>query len=198
MPTQPERIDPASVDRPLVDEHASATSRLLRTELERQIAYFNRSRERDKRKAQFLQVSTVALSATITVLLGIRAGDEARNVFANIALTCGAIVTVLAAFDAFYNHRQLWIIRAHTVAELNVLRRRWLFHEAGTHGKPERIREDTVAEFAAELNRILAADEASWQRLRKANTFEPSRSTSFQPSPKSPINTSNPDDPPTS
>lgn len=46
----------------------------LRAELDRQQQRFACRRRRDKRKSFALQMATVALSATITVLLGLRVG----------------------------------------------------------------------------------------------------------------------------
>jgi hypothetical protein len=85
--------------------NTSARVAFLREELERQMARASLKRSRDKAKAFRLQMATVALSATITVLLGIRIGTRVQPVLANVALAFGALVTVLAAFDAFYNHR---------------------------------------------------------------------------------------------
>jgi hypothetical protein len=53
--------------------------RFLRGEVDRQLALFGRRRRRDKRKAFALQMATVTLSATITVLLGLRTSDVTRT-----------------------------------------------------------------------------------------------------------------------
>jgi hypothetical protein len=62
----------------------------------------------------FFQLAAVSLSAAITVLLGLRVAAPWQGRLANAALVLGALLTVLSAADAFYQHRSLWIIRATT------------------------------------------------------------------------------------
>jgi hypothetical protein len=136
----------------------------LRAELDRQLARASTQRSRDKGKAFRLQMATVALSATITVLLGIRVGTRAQPVLANVALACGALVTVLAAYEAFYNHRGLWVNRTVTVQRLYDLRRRVEYRLAGlVDGE---VQPDVVDELFAQLNQILVDDDQAWLRLR--------------------------------
>src|SRR4051812_42614153 len=73
----------------------------LHDELGRELAAYRRRRKRDKRKAFSLQMATVTLSATITVLLGLRAAGAIQQRLADIALILGATITVLAAGEAF-------------------------------------------------------------------------------------------------
>src|SRR5206468_11572693 len=93
----------------------------LQHELNRQLTAYRRRRKRDKRKAFVLQMATVILSATITVLLGIRATGFVQQYLTDIAIALGAIITVLAAAEAFFGHRGLWILRSHTVRRLEAL-----------------------------------------------------------------------------
>ncbi|MBE8525479.1 SLATT domain-containing protein [Amycolatopsis sp. H6(2020)] len=78
---------------------------------------------RRTRKAFGLRLSTVLLSATISVLLGLRNVDGHADPFANIALGLGALITVLAAADAFFSHRELWILRTQTIRDLENISR---------------------------------------------------------------------------
>lgn len=120
---------------------------------------FERRRRRDKKKSFLLQMATVVLSAGITVLLGLRV-DGLNVWFSNIALVFGALVTVCAAWDAFFEHRQLWIIRASTVFRLESLERRLRTLGPNNGG---------LGGLADELEQILADDHREWQTLR-ANT----------------------------
>ena len=106
----------------------------LRGEVDRQLALFWRRRRRDKRKAFGLQMATVTLSATVTVLLGLRTSDATRTRLLNIALGLGALITVLAAAEAFFTHRRLWVLRTTTVRRLETLSRHVDFHTAGADG----------------------------------------------------------------
>ena len=91
----------------------------LRNELAGQQKRFESTRERDKHKAIRVQMATVTLSATITVLLGIRVGSRVEPFLADAALSLGALLTVLAAYSAFYNHRGLYVNRANTAYRLS-------------------------------------------------------------------------------
>jgi uncharacterized membrane protein YcjF (UPF0283 family) len=137
----------------------------VRGEVDRQLAVFARRRRRDKRKAFALQLATVTLSATVTVLLGLRTSEETRAWLLNVALVLGALITVLAAAEAFFSHRRLWVLRTATVRRLEALSRHVDFHAAVADGQPV----DTRASAACldELDAIIFDDQKSWQHLRQ-------------------------------
>ena len=66
---------------------------------ERREHFFKKGR-RDKHKSYWFQISSVFLSATITVLLGLHVTEVWQDRFANYALAIGALLTVLSAADA--------------------------------------------------------------------------------------------------
>lgn len=136
----------------------------VRNEVERQLALYRRRRRRDKRKAFTLQMATVCLSATITVLLGLRTAGDVRTWLLNIALVLGALVTVLAAAEAFFTHRRLWVLRTTTVRRLEGLARRLGFLAAGPESNSDQAALDRCL---AELNRILSDDQKAWLHLRE-------------------------------
>jgi hypothetical protein len=133
-------------------------------ELDRQERRFAHRRRRDKRKAFALQMSTVVFSASITVLLGLQVGPRTQSTFKNIALVLGALVTVLAAMEAFFNHRGLWIGRTVTVRRLEDLRRHLEYRLAGLDGT--RLEPKLADSFLAKLDEIIAEDQRAWMRLR--------------------------------
>lgn len=138
----------------------------LTSELDRQHLRFVRRRRRDKRKAFALQMATVTLSATITVLLGLRVAGTAQQVFANIALVLGALVTVLAAMEAFFDHRGLWVGRTVTVRRLENLQRQTAYQLSG--GSESGMTLSLLDELLAELDEIMEDDQRAWLRLRAA------------------------------
>jgi Protein of unknown function (DUF4231) len=139
----------------------------LRAELDRQQQRFTRRRRRDKRKSFALQMATVALSATITVLLGLRVEAGLQRTLANVALVLGALVTVLAAMEAFFNHRGLWVSRSVTVRRLEELRRRTDYRLAGL--ADGEVQPAVVDELLARLDQIVADDQRAWLRLRSVD-----------------------------
>jgi hypothetical protein len=109
-------------------------------------------------------MATVTLSGAITVLLGLRVTGVAERRLDDIALTMGALITVLAAAEAFFTHRGLWILRTVTVHRLETLRRRVEYYRSGL-GESDPTGAAVDGHFA-ELDRILAQDEVAWQQLR--------------------------------
>lgn len=140
----------------------------LRSELDRQLKAYRWRRRRDKRKAFALQMATVTLSATITILLGVRVTGGAQQTLANVALAFGALITVLAAAEAFFSHRSLWILRTETVRNLEVLRSHIDYYEAGLNGASADSID--VDHYQAELDHILMTDHTAWQRIRQSIT----------------------------
>ncbi|MEY9855075.1 hypothetical protein ABH935_000674 [Catenulispora sp. GAS73] len=137
----------------------------LRQEVARQLASYRRRRRRDKRKAFALQMATVTLSATVTILLGLRTSDATRAWMLNIALVLGALITVLAAAEAFFTHRRLWVLRTGTVRRLETLGRHLDFYSAGVGGRP--TDPAVLGDCLAELDAIIAEDQRAWHQLRE-------------------------------
>jgi len=136
----------------------------LHQELNRQLSAYRRRRKRDKRKAFALQMATVTLSASITVLLGLRTAGTTQQRLADIALILGAIITVLAAAEAFFAHRGLWILRTQTVRHLETLARHLDYQQTRPGGRP--LEPNVLDRYASELDDILNEDHTRWQQLR--------------------------------
>ncbi|MEV4557142.1 SLATT domain-containing protein [Kitasatospora sp. NPDC049285] len=151
-------------------ESAAAERQLawLETELDAELVERRRRRDWDRGRALTLQLATVGLSALVTVLLGLKVAEPAARVLADVALVVGALVTVLAAWAAFFSYRNLWIQRADTVHRLAVLRRRLTLLRAETGGAaPDPVR---AAELIDEYHRVLQEAHESWVRLRQTET----------------------------
>jgi Protein of unknown function (DUF4231) len=136
----------------------------LHQELDRQLSAYRRRRKRDKRKAFVLQMATVTLSATITVLLGLRTTGTTQQRLADIALALGAVITVLAAAEAFFTHRGLWILRTQTVRRLETLARHLDYQQTRSVGQS--LEPTVLDRYATELDDILTEDHTRWQQLR--------------------------------
>ncbi|MFF0391694.1 SLATT domain-containing protein [Kitasatospora sp. NPDC004615] len=148
-------------------EHAAAQRKLewLGAELDNELVERRRRRDWDRRRALTLQLATVSLSALVTVLLGLKVGEPLASELADVALACGALVTVLAAWAAFFGYRTLWIQRSDTVHRLTSLRRRLALMKA-EYGDAVPVPEQ-VGLLVDEYQRILEDDHDSWVRLRR-------------------------------
>ena len=71
-----------------------------------------------RRRASYVKVATLLLTAAATVVLGI----EAIPSRAAIALPMVALVTVFSALDSFYNWRSRWVLMEEAQYRMNRLR----------------------------------------------------------------------------
>jgi hypothetical protein len=112
-------------------------------------------------------MATVALSAAITVLLGLRPAEPLRQRFADAALVLGALITVISAAEAFFRHRNIWLIWSLSAHRLEKLQRHLEWYQIGLAGRrPEDHRIDS---FLDEFDRILWDDQQAWLRLREVS-----------------------------
>lgn len=126
------------------------------------------SRE-NKKKAFSLSLCIAILSAFVTVLVGIQSDfpffieekDTVDFIFKLIILTFSGTSTVIAVWDNFYNHKQLWINYGDT---RNLLRA--LLLEMDMSSEDERKDIKVVKEFMNKYNHIMSEGNASWKELR--------------------------------
>lgn len=135
----------------------------LLNEISSQKSAFLKRRRRDKHRAFLLAMATVTLSAAITVLLGMHVSTASRQILANIALVLGALTTVLSTYEAFYNHRGLWIGRSITLSRIEDLERRVNYTAQDDTAEQDGRHVD---HFMAELNRVIWEGREAWLRLR--------------------------------
>lgn len=140
---------------------ASPTA-VLGDDIEARLAEFSRKRVRDRRKAFGLKMGAALLGAAVTVLLGLKVSEDAEVTLKNIALVAGALVAILNAWDAFYDHKALWVKRSMTVARLKKLRRAFQLARAA---KQELDPKDLEG-FHATFDQILDDDLSSWVQMR--------------------------------
>jgi hypothetical protein len=155
----------------------------FRKKLDGNISLFSHRRKRDKRKALVLRLSVVTLTAMTTVLLGLRVDASTQTVLANVALGLSAGATLLSGWDAFFNHRGLWISRTITTDALQSLARRLEFAQASGP-----LTAADVSRFFDDMETIVAADRERWLKLRSEATPSPNDlnpSSSRQASPTS-------------
>lgn len=126
----------------------------------------NRSRKKKKtfkNRAAAIRISTVVLAGAVTVLLGLQIqGLEDR--FRMVALILGAIVTVLAALEPFFNFRSLWIEHEEAVYRLYRLQDDFTFYLAGK--QPEDLSLEKLDEFTARYGQIWIDLSERWLELR--------------------------------
>lgn len=134
-------------------------------ELDNLIGIYHKKRLREKNKAFTLKILAVVFAASITILLGINISNElVTNLFRNVALALGAVISVLNAVEAFYDHRSLWINSTITYTRLLELKRDLKLFSTGTDQGD--LDPDEFKKMADRLDRILGDDLRSWLKMR--------------------------------
>ncbi len=128
----------------------------------------DKRRRIDKRKGLVLRLASVVLAATITVLLGLDGlGSDASTTLKNLALVCGATITIANAWDAFFNHQGLWVMYTDSLVELAVLRDDIDYYVAGRD--PAEYVVADVDEFHERLTSIRTTTQDRWRSLYRAS-----------------------------
>jgi hypothetical protein len=140
---------------------------MLKQHLDNVLGNYRLKRKRDRRRATYLKLGSVFLGSAVTVLLGVRAPEDFEMVLKNAALAIGALIAVLNAFDAFFDHRTMWVRRTATVARLHDLQRDFQFYLAGLSDVPADPAE--LERFKNRLTRILQDDTTEWLKVRSAS-----------------------------
>jgi hypothetical protein len=146
-----------------VDYKAKVT--VLDTELNCIISYFKRKHMKTKHRSNIVKISSICFSAAITVILGLNSTKNASELFSDISLILGALVTVINAIDAFYGFSSLWVKNTITLARLRELKRKVELYEAGREDKD--FHEEDINKLVEELQQILKDDINQWLRIRE-------------------------------
>lgn len=149
-----------------VDEHLKKLD-FLDEEIRRQLDRLHSRRERDKRRDLAIKITSIGLSAFITILLGLQVDSTWSAIFRNTALVFGATVTILNALEAIGNHRSLWVRRTVSIASLYALQRDVACLRLDILHDESRI--SSIDECVGRLNSILEEDLKAWIALRGDN-----------------------------
>lgn len=139
----------------------------LESEVAASTSVLTKKRDASRARAFAIRISTVILSGTITILLGLRLGTKAEAVLGNVALVCGAMITVISAIEAFFDHRSLWIRRTMTMSRLQNLQRRISYYRSGSDNGDLRL--EDIDLFLDEFDEILKEYRESWLRIRQGS-----------------------------
>ena len=140
----------------------------LQMEVDDRIKVTSHKRVGDKNKAFGLKILAVCFAAATTILLGLKVEDDLAGIFQSVALVLSALITVLNAVEAFYDHRSLWIRRTVTLSKLYELRAELKYATAGLEESEIDIK--ILDKFMRQYERILKDDLKSWLKLRQDNS----------------------------
>src|SRR5262245_50441485 len=98
--------------------------KFLQDEVDLHVKRFGDDAARHKKGALRLKLTSVLLAAGITMLLGLRLDSAfVKDLFSNVALVLGAMITVFSAYEAFFDPRALWVRETVTCVRLKDLQR---------------------------------------------------------------------------
>jgi hypothetical protein len=124
---------------------------------------FDRKRQRDKFLALGLKLAAAVLSGSVTVVLGLTYPAKPEATFKNIALILSAIGAALNTWDAFFNHRTLWIRHTVTANKIRSLRDDADYSLAKGGGTMSDIDADRIFD---EYRKVMSEANQSWETLR--------------------------------
>jgi hypothetical protein len=132
--------------------------------IERCLTVFERKRQRDKFLALGLKLVAALLSASVTVALGVTFSGKSESFFKNLALILSAIATVVNTWDAFFNHRTLWVRHTATANRLRCVKDQLEYYIVSGAGA---ITESEGDEIFKTYQQIMAETNQAWENLRK-------------------------------
>jgi len=136
-------------------------------ELKSAMEAFDTSATRNRVWARRYVVGGTICSAVTTILLGLQGvPDSSASLVKNAALIVSSSVTVLSAFNVFYNHRQLWVRYTTTWARLKIIQKDLTFLLASTPTD----KDEQIDELYKRFKTALEETDASWVELRKDNS----------------------------
>jgi hypothetical protein len=150
-----------------------ATERLswLQKEVDDLVSRYQRESVHHKKRAFALRMISVSLAAIISVLLGLKLqSGPLANDLSNIALVLSAAITVLSAYEAFFDPRALWVRETVTFARLKDLQRDLRFWASGQD--PEAIDVAALEKFKVRLDTVLEDTLKYWMKIRGAPDLE--------------------------
>lgn len=137
--------------------------------IDSQIASFYKKRQNNRRVAIFVKLSAAGLGAMTTVLLGLQGiSGTYQNWVTNIALVASALVTIIATYEGFFDHRALWVRYTQTLTSLYSLKSELGFLLAASDVPPSA---DSLTEIHARFQLILSATNEWWLSKRNEEQF---------------------------
>jgi hypothetical protein len=143
----------------------------LQAEVDDLVKRYQKESAQHKKEAVRLRIMSVLLAALITVLLGLKLQNTALTEdLSNVALILSAAITVLSAYEAFFDPRARWVRETVTFARLKDLQRDLRFWASGQD--PETIDAEALGRFKSKLDTVLEDTLKYWMKIRGAADLE--------------------------
>jgi len=145
-----------------VNERAHVS--FLEKELDQLISRYKDDRERHKKTALRMKMSTAVLAATATVLLGWQ-NPASQEWFKNGALALNAVITMFAAYEVFKEPRKLWVRETEVFSKLKDIQRDLKYDLC----RDPNLSDDKLSAYKQQIKEALEGSLDKWVK-DKANT----------------------------
>jgi hypothetical protein len=170
--------DGESEEYDMSDDLIEMRYQVIRSTIERNIKSFSTKREHNRNRAFVLRMIIVVVGAATTVVLGFKpyAGfSNADAVLSSVALVLSGIVPIFAAWEAFFDHRWLWLRYTETLGSLYALRDELDYARAGNQLDAEKL-----DDFFDRTERTLEKQNKEWTTKRKREHTSGTRTSPAQ------------------
>lgn len=159
MSTAP-RPQPVSADSSKLDPKHSQVD-TLGCQIQEALNNANKRRKKHKWFSVLIRLVTSVCTVGVPVLLGWNpnGGDLVRNV----AICMGGLATILLGYEAFYGHKELWVINTLAATKLSNLKSYFDYLKSGD---PNKIAEK-LDELQVRLTEILSEADFAWVGVRQ-------------------------------
>ena len=134
----------------------------LREELKGLKSRYKSDRQRHKRTALWIKLGTAIFAGVATVLLGWQQ-PPAPELFQNIALVLNAGITIIIAYEIFFEPRKLWARETFVFSQLKDIERDLEYELAGT----SHINEERLDEIKNKIHDVLNKSLEEWHKDKR-------------------------------
>ncbi|WP_298760086.1 DUF4231 domain-containing protein [uncultured Psychroserpens sp.] len=148
-------------------EESKKKAEFLKKQIAERIQGFTKRRNDNKYKARNFHVLITVLGAFSTIVLGfdfinLKSLSFFEDQAKNLALIISALITVVSAYNTFFDHKGLWVNYTSIRNSLYNLDFEIDYYLEGN----EDIREGKIEEFKERYNEILDLANHKWTKLR--------------------------------
>lgn len=135
----------------------------LENKIQEYILLFEKKRILNKFLSFGIKLLGALLAALITIFLGITYKDKPDEAYKNVALILGSVITIINTWDAFFNHRALWVRFTIAMCKLYALKNDLSYLKT----KPRDITSDKLDLIHSTLQNIIIETNSNWEEMRK-------------------------------
>jgi Protein of unknown function (DUF4231) len=135
----------------------------LKKNLEDQINAFKKRRRENRRLSVALRVLIISLGGLITVLLGVKVDAALQQSLNNLALICGAAISLATAIESFFNYRELYVRYTTTYVQLLNLKSDLEFQLIGENNRAQK---QEIEKLFTRFQQILTETNEYWQQAK--------------------------------